>query len=281
MVWLPRWGCDGMIGSAQKLLMARAGVPSGPPPDWDFSSFAYTGNSYTASQQALPNGLYFKSDGTTFIICGLGGDTAYQYDLSTAWDISTASYSGKSFYHGAAANAQDIYVEADGSAFYLVDFNSTSGVVYKYPMTTAWDVSSASYLTVSSYDTSRGSRRGLSFSDDGVYMFVSGNGAAYRYTLSTPWDVTTAGSELAAPSACNDLQAISLSPNGTSLAGSKTDGNVYLFKMSVGFDISKLSLVSTHSVGTQVSQPYGLFVSADGSNIYTHEFFAPIYQYSA
>lgn len=27
MVWLPRWGCDGMITSAQKMMMARAGVP--------------------------------------------------------------------------------------------------------------------------------------------------------------------------------------------------------------------------------------------------------------
>ena len=40
MVWLPRWGCDGMITSSQKLLMARAGVSAGVP-DVTFVGYDY------------------------------------------------------------------------------------------------------------------------------------------------------------------------------------------------------------------------------------------------
>jgi DNA-binding beta-propeller fold protein YncE len=51
-----------------------------------------------SSQEARPSGVQFDSDGTTMYV--LGGHTdpiIYQYTLTTAFDISTASYSGSSF----------------------------------------------------------------------------------------------------------------------------------------------------------------------------------------
>ena len=39
MVWLPRWGCDGMIGSTQKLLMARAGVSAGATAEISYADY--------------------------------------------------------------------------------------------------------------------------------------------------------------------------------------------------------------------------------------------------
>ena len=60
MVWLPRWGCDGMITSAQKLLMARAGVQSGLSVSDIFSTALYTGN---GSSQTSSNGIDVSSEG--------------------------------------------------------------------------------------------------------------------------------------------------------------------------------------------------------------------------
>ena len=66
--------------------------------------------------------------------------------------------------------------------------------VYEYTLTTAWDVSSASFVdsfSVASQDTSP---RGITFSNNGQKMFVVGNigDAVYEYTLTTAWDVSSA-----------------------------------------------------------------------------------------
>ena len=39
--------------------------------------------------------MAFSFDGTKVLVVGSGNDTVYQYNLTTAWDISTGSYSGK------------------------------------------------------------------------------------------------------------------------------------------------------------------------------------------
>jgi len=45
-----------------------------------------------AAQDTSPNGLFFKPDGTKMYVVGQVGDDVNEYDLSSAWDISTASY---------------------------------------------------------------------------------------------------------------------------------------------------------------------------------------------
>jgi sugar lactone lactonase YvrE len=58
---------------------------------------SYDSKSFSvADQDSEPFGLAFSTDGTQFWIAGSANDTIYQYSLSTAWDISTASYANKS-----------------------------------------------------------------------------------------------------------------------------------------------------------------------------------------
>jgi hypothetical protein len=45
-----------------------------------------------SSQDTSPYGLAFSSDGTKMYVTGNTNDTVYQYSLSTAWDVSTASF---------------------------------------------------------------------------------------------------------------------------------------------------------------------------------------------
>jgi hypothetical protein len=51
-----------------------------------------------SSQEARPSGVQFDSDGTTmYVLGGHNIPTIWQYTLTTGFDVSTASYSGKSF----------------------------------------------------------------------------------------------------------------------------------------------------------------------------------------
>jgi len=168
---------------------------------WDITSatYNYQANSVyssfsTGSQEANSHGLFFKSDGTKFYIIGVTNRTVYQYSCATAWDISTASYDSKSF----SVNAQDtdprgLFFKSDGTKFYIVGI--ISDTVYQYSCSTAWDVSTASYDSISfSIATQDANSQGLFFKDDGTKFYMIGNvtDAIYQYSCATAWDISTA-----------------------------------------------------------------------------------------
>jgi 6-phosphogluconolactonase (cycloisomerase 2 family) len=65
---------------------------------FNVSTASFVDSFSVSSQTAKPSAVQFDSDGTTMYV--LGGDTIpiiYQYTLTTGFDVSTASYSSKSF----------------------------------------------------------------------------------------------------------------------------------------------------------------------------------------
>jgi len=84
-----------------------------------------------SSQDGGPEGLFFKDDGTKMYVVGRANDSVYQYILSTAWDVSTASYDSVSF----SVASQDtsptgLFFKTDGTKMYVV--GSTNDTVYQY-----------------------------------------------------------------------------------------------------------------------------------------------------
>ena len=62
---------------------------------YDVSSATYAGNAerfYVRTQETFPHGLTFNNDGTKMYVIGSTGDDVNEYSLSTAFDVSTASY---------------------------------------------------------------------------------------------------------------------------------------------------------------------------------------------
>ena len=60
---------------------------------YGLSSASYDSKSFsTASQTTSPRGFVFNSNGTKLFVLGTFEDSIFQYSLSTAFDISTASY---------------------------------------------------------------------------------------------------------------------------------------------------------------------------------------------
>jgi len=162
---------------------------------WDVSTASYDSVSFSvSSQDGSPYCIFFKPDGTKMYMVGSSTDRVYQYTLSTAWDLSTASYDSVSFYVSSQDSAPyDIFFKPDGTKMYMV--GSSTDRVYQYTLSTAWDLSTASYDSVSfSVSSQDGSPYGIFFKDDGTKMFILGSATdtVYQYSLSTPWDVSTA-----------------------------------------------------------------------------------------
>lgn len=163
--------------------------------EWDVSTASYDNVSMsTSSQSNQPQGLAFKSDGTVLFVAASIEDRVYQYNLSTAWDLSTASYASKNFsVSGQDGTPSGLFVKPDGTTTYVIG-NGTD-TVYQYALSTAWDASTASYANKSfSVVSQDNGAQDLYFNDVGTKMFVVGgqNDKVYRYSLSTAWDVSTA-----------------------------------------------------------------------------------------
>ena len=100
-----------------------------------------------ASQEGQPRGLFFKSDGTKMYITGSTA-SVYQYTLSPAWDVTTASYDSVSFsVSSQEAGTEALFFKSDGTKMYILGINSDA--VFQYSLSTAWDLSTASYDSVS------------------------------------------------------------------------------------------------------------------------------------
>ena len=160
---------------------------------WDLQTISFTQSFSVSAQATVPEGVFFRSDGLKMYVVASSTDAVYEYDLSTAWDVSTASYSTKSF---SVATQQttptDLFFKADGTKMYVVGW--TGANVSEYDLSTAWDVSTASFLQSQSVSAQIGLPEGLFFKSDGTKMYVCGisSDRVSEYNLGTAWDVTSA-----------------------------------------------------------------------------------------
>jgi hypothetical protein len=153
---------------------------------YDISTASYASKSFSVNAQDTgTSGIAFKSDGTKLYSVGTTNDKVHQYSLSTAWDISTASYDSVDF----SVASQDgspfgLDFISDGTKMYVI--GGVSDSVYEYSLSSAWDISTASYtnesLDASSQDTNpQGIFIGGSSNTD---LFVLGldNNSVYQYS---------------------------------------------------------------------------------------------------
>jgi 6-phosphogluconolactonase (cycloisomerase 2 family) len=162
---------------------------------WDVSSATYDTVSFSVSaQDNNPFGLTFKPDGTKMYMTSSNSSRVYQYTLSTAWDLSTASYDSVSFTTATQDSfPRDTFFKPDGTKMYVV--SNPNDRVYQYTLSTPWVVSSATYDSLSFLLTGQDANPfSVQFNLDGTKMFILGGigDTVFQYTLSTAWDVSSA-----------------------------------------------------------------------------------------
>ena len=244
--------------------------------DWagfDVSAASFVDSFSVAGQETLPSGISFNTDGTKMFIVGYVGDDVNEYTLSSAFDISSAS-----FVDSFSVAAQDsapfgMVFNPDGTKMYIVGLAAT---VFQYTLSTGFDVSTASYASISfSISGQEASPRGIAFNTDGTKMFIVGSDVTsqvYEYTLSTGFNVSTASfvDSFNASSQDTELQDVFFNTNGTKMFLLGTAGDsVYEYNLSTGFDVSTASYTSTlFSVASQDIVPNGLAFNTDGTKMF-------------
>ena len=243
---------------------------------YDLAIASYDSKSFSvASQEGGLESMAFKPDGTKMYVVGEGNDTIFQYSLSTAWDISTASYASKSFSIASQElEPTSLAFKSDGTKVYVLGFANDS--VFQYSLSTAWDISTGSYDSVSFSVTSQEpSPQALFFKPDGTKMYVTGedNDNVYQYSLSTAWDMSTASyasKSFSIASQEGNVRALTFKSDGTKMyvAGQATD-TVYQYGLSTAWDVSTGSYDSvSFSIVSQNGTPKSLFFKSDGSKMF-------------
>ena len=255
---------------------------------WDVSTASYDSKFCRAQFDGNPTGITFKDDGTKLYVMGSVTSRVYEFNLSTAWDVSTNNTAGSGFFIGGQESlSTDVQFKPDGTKFYIL--GTTNDTVYQYSCSTAWDVSTGSYDSKSfSVGTQENSPQGLFFKDDGTKFYIVGNinDTVYQYSCSTAWDISTASYDSKSFSVATqegEPRAVFFKDDGTKfyIVGA-TGRTVYQYSCSTTWDVSTASYDSkSFSVGTQDTGPNGLFFKSDGTKFYiigtTND---TVYQYS-
>ena len=239
------------------------------------------------SQDADPRGVAFSTDGTKMFVAGNSGDSIYQYTLSTAHDISTATYN--SSFAAQGTNVLDVVFNSDGTKMYAPSVSPSPSSIYEYDLSTAFDITTVTYnsvsLNISSQST--GTVHGISFNDDGTKLYTAISGSSvYEYVLSTAYDLSTASYNnlvFNAQSQVSDISGVTFNSDGTKMfiSDNGTDA-VYQYSLNTPFSIGTVTYDNVSiSLSSQDSDIEGVTFSSDFTKMYiAGSSNNKIYQYS-
>jgi len=193
--------------------------------------FRFVRSFSVSTQTNVPRGVFLDSSGTRMYVGARSTERILQYSLSTAWNISTASYVRQLTVSTQISSVADIFFKPDGTSLFILD-NSAPGEMAKYDLSTAWDISSATYassLALPNFPL------GLFFKPDGTKAYVTEaqTDTVIQYNLDSAWGTTSSSNS------SFSLASESSAPYGTLFNSSGTkmymwSGTRFLFEYDVG-----------------------------------------------
>jgi hypothetical protein len=162
---------------------------------WDLSTATTVGTVAfdVTSQDPFPHDIFFRDDGLRMYMTGGNTNKIYEYTLTVAWDLSTATTAGlvTSPTLDQAAFPSGLFIKPDGTKMYKTSGGASLGSVYQYSINTAWDISSI----VDDGVSFQAGGEAVFFKSDGLRMFVTTpdlSSEITQFDLSGAWDLSTA-----------------------------------------------------------------------------------------
>jgi len=251
---------------------------------YSLSSASYDNQSLDVSgEETLPRGVTFNGDGSKMFVVGQDTTNVYSYNLSTAYDISSASYNQSFDVSGQDTGPTGMTFNGDGTKMFVI--GSGTNKVYSYNLSTAYDLGSASYNQ--SFGVSEDTQpRGVIFNGDGSKMFVVGfqNDSVYSYDVSTTYDISSANYNQTFDVSGQEGSptGVTFNEDGTKMfvVGQNT-GSVYSYNVSTAYDLGSASYTQSFDVSGQDAYPRGMTFNGDGTKMFVvgHNT-DTVYQYS-
>lgn len=243
---------------------------------YNVSTASFTNAFSVSGQETDPFGAAFNATGTKLFVVGTQNSEIFQYTLSTAFDISSASYDNvnKNVYPQ-ATQPRDIVFNSDGTRMFIVSDTTNVRFVYQYNLSTGFDVANASYSGYSYNLASQDSAPyAIAFNNDGTNFFFLGNATqtVYKYTLSTGFDLNSTITQVQSFSVSSqeaNPKGFTFNDDGTKMYICGTIGtSVYEYTLTTAFDLSTASYTQAFSVSSQDVNPVGIVFNNNGSRMY-------------
>lgn len=230
----------------------------------DMSSASYTGSVSIAGECNIPKSIMFNSDGTKMYIYNFSFYTygLYQYTLSSAWNVSTATYDSiryAGFRFRGTSWYDDIYFKSDGTKIYAIYSDGYGCYIRQYSLSPVWDISTIAYddekLFIGGMGHKATGYRGFCFGNNGKYIYAIGTKilwtemrntfTIYQFTLGTEWDLSTEIYVYRKSYLLDDITLygtnIEINADGLKVYLSTTIGKIYEFDLSTAWAINTAS----------------------------------------
>ena len=233
--------------------------------------------------QRIPTGVVFNPDGTKMFISGMSQNKVMEFDLTTGFDVSTATINSNECSHlGKDGNVVDLRLNSNGTKLFLVGYDNK--IILEYSLSTAYNVSTCSYENT--FFSGDGLKpRSMAFNTNGTKLFIydqNGNYSVKQYSLNSAYDLTNATLVKeytgTASKTLKDIesfaQGMAFSADGTKmyLTGDKED-KVHEFNLRTPFDLSNVTKVAgSYSVAGEITKMSGIAFSADGLKMFITDF---------
>ena len=249
-----------------------------------FSSLALAEPTFIAdfnirSDESSATGITFKPDGTKMYITGIDMDKILQYNLTTAFDITSAALEKSVDISGAETRAQDVKFNSDGTVIFLL--GKSGAGIDRWSLSTPYDISTIIDISSPTVTSIGGDPRGLAFNNNGTKMFVLNqtNTRVEEYNLSTPYnpDTKTLTNTLTNATSSNFHQGLGFNADGSKMfvvksrGSSNADNKIDEYALSTAFDISSSSATLTGTFSpTHSSNEYlsGIAFNGSGTKMY-------------
>lgn len=221
---------------------------------------SYTGTSIS-TQDGGPESIAFNNDGTKMFTITNTALEIYEYSLSTAYDITTATL--QNTISTQDSDPSGIEFNNDGTKMYETGYGGSA--IYEYSLSTAYDISTASFQDSLTTDTS--GPESIAFNSDGskFVLIDSKFNNVYEYSMSTAYNISTASSTGASKTAEGN-SGVTFNDDGTKMFEVDDDGNsIKELSLSTPYDITTASL--ENNLGTEDSLPKGIDFNGDGSKM--------------
>ena len=185
---------------------------------FDASTRTFVDATSIQSQETLPTGIAFSSDGTRMFVIGDAGDDVNEYTLSTPFDASTRTFVDATSISEQETFPTGIVFSSDGTRMFVI--GDAGDDVNEYTLSTPFDASTRTFVDATPISEQESIPTGIAFSIDGAKMFVIGDDGddvnEYDLTSVYPIAVTdpTAGAFVTTWTATDSDRSITLPIKG-------------------------------------------------------------------
>ena len=235
-------------------------------------------------------GVMFTPDGLTMVfvlhnIANNNDDIFKEYNLSTAWDISTATASGRTFVLDAHNPAGAQFLDSGSK---VVNVSSSGKVIYSYALSTAYDITTGA-TAVASPAWTPANMQGLHIVEKAtsdVYMCDPGGAEVEQWSM-TGTNVSTL-SYVRSYSISEDTKprGVAMNPDQTKMfVSGNTNNRVYQYSLSTAGNIStatydNLSFNTQYLGSAGEKGPFDIAFGDNGRYLYVCGFNKGISQFS-